>query len=139
MNQVIDKGLQALTMTQLQEKGRQTLREVLGKDYAERRDSGTNDFNADIRAASEMFCFGATWGRSALTRKERSLLCLAIMTTLGRAEELKLHVMGAINNGCSVEEIKEVFMHCVIYVGLPTSSSALRVAEKTLREAGHIA
>jgi len=125
-----------MNMNELQEQGRQTLREVLGTDYAQRRDDSTNDFNGDIRAASEMFCFGATWGRPGLTRQQRSLLCIAIMTTLGRAEELRLHVIGAVNNGCTVEQIKEVFMHCIIYVGLPTASSAAKVAEGVLRERG---
>ena len=125
-------------MNELQEKGRQILSEVLGKDYLERRDLSTNAFNSDIRANSEMYCFGATWGRPGLTRKERSLMCLAIMTTLGRVEELRLHVIGAINNGCTVDEIKEAFLHCVIYCGQPSASSALKVAEKTLREIGRI-
>ena len=117
-------------------KGRAILGEVIGKTYLERRDASTNDFNAPLRRFSETYAFGDIWARPGIPRKVRSMLCMAMLTALGKPEELKLHVNSAVNNGCSVEEIQEVLYQTVAYCGIPATIEAFKVAEAVLRERG---
>jgi 4-carboxymuconolactone decarboxylase len=85
---------------------------------------------------SEAYCFGEVWSRPGLERKTRSMLCIAMLVALGKPAELKLHVGGAIRNGCTTDEIKEVILQTMIYCGLPACVEAMKVAEETLRELG---
>lgn len=117
-------------------RGRQILSEVIGQDYLERRDASTNDFNRPLRQFSETYAFGDIWSRPGLERKVRSMLCLAMLTALGKPEELKLHVNSAINNGCTLDEIQEVLYQTVAYCGIPATIEAFKVAETVLRERG---
>ena len=116
--------------------GRQLLMKIIGKDYFERRDASTNSFNQDLRRLSEEYCFGEIWSRPGLPPATRSLLCIAMLAALGKAGELRLHVGGAISNGCTVDEIKEVLLQATIYCGLPTGVEATRIAEEVLKERG---
>ena len=116
--------------------GRALLGEVIGAEYLARRDASTNDFNAPLRRFSETYAFGDIWSRPGLERKVRSMLCMAMLTALGKPEELKLHVNSAINNGCTVEEIREVLYQTVAYCGIPATIEAFKVAEAVLRERG---
>ena len=123
-------------MTSLRETGRRILGEVLGADYLAKRDASTTDFNAPIREFSETAAFGMLWSRPGLERKTRSLLCLAMLTALNRPNELRMHLMSALNNGCSVEEIQEALLHTVGYCGIPATREAFEVAEAFLTERG---
>lgn len=114
--------------------GERILRDLIGDEFLERRRAGTNDFNRDIWAMAEAYCFGEIWSRPGLDRKTRSMLCIAMLTALGKPNELKLHVAGAIRNGCTADEIKEVLLQTMIYCGLPACSDAVRVADEALRE-----
>ncbi len=116
--------------------GRQILSEVIGKEYLARRDSTTNDFNRPLREFSETYAFGDIWARPGIPRKVRSMLCMAMLTALGKPEELKLHVNSAINNGCTLEEIQEVLYQTVAYCGIPATIEAFKVAEAVLKERG---
>jgi 4-carboxymuconolactone decarboxylase len=116
--------------------GRAILAEVIGKAYLERRDASTNDFNRPLRQFSETYAFGDIWARPGLERKTRSMLCMAMLTALGKPEELKLHVNSAINNGCTVSEIQEVLYQTVAYCGIPATIEAFKVAEAVLTERG---
>ncbi|WP_342643183.1 carboxymuconolactone decarboxylase family protein [Rhodoligotrophos ferricapiens] len=116
------------------EMGRGLLRKIIGESYFQKREASTNDFNKDLRALSEEYCFGEIWQRPGLPPKTRSLLCIAMLTAMGKSAELRLHVGGAITNGCTVEEIKEVILQSVIYCGLPAGIEANRVAEDVLKE-----
>ena len=118
------------------ETGRQVMNEVLGVDYMSRRDQSTNGFNAPLRQFSEEACFGTIWSRPGLPRQTRSLLCLAMLTALGRAPELRIHVNAALNNGCTPEEIQEALYQTAAYCGLPAAIESFRVAEDVLRERG---
>jgi len=118
------------------DKGRGILAEVIGQAYADRRDATTNDFNRPLRRFSETYAFGDIWARPGLERKVRSMLCMAMLTALGKPEELKLHVNSAINNGCTVEEIQEVLYQTVAYCGIPAAIEAFKVAEAVLTERG---
>jgi 4-carboxymuconolactone decarboxylase len=118
------------------ETGRQVMREVLGAPYCERRDASTNEFNAPIRRLSEEFAYGSLWTRPGLDRRTRSLVTLGMLTALNRPHEMAIHLEGAVNNGCSAEDIREVLTHTVAYCGFPAAIDALRAAEAFLREKG---
>jgi len=124
--------------TAQQAKGRAILKEVLGPEYMARRDASTTDFNRPLREFSETYAFGDIWARPGLERKVRSMLCMAMLTALGKPEELRLHVNSAINNGCTTEEIQEVLYHTVAYCGIPATLEAFKVAEAVLKERGKI-
>ncbi len=119
-------------MNDLQATGRDVLRRVLGEQYFEKREAGRNAFNNDARELVETYCFGAIWGRPGLPDRTRSLLVLAMLTALGKGAELKMHVVGALNNGCTVDEIKEVLLQAMIYCGVPAGVEAFRAAEEVL-------
>ncbi|MGY8961383.1 MAG: carboxymuconolactone decarboxylase family protein [Alphaproteobacteria bacterium] len=123
-------------MNEKRETGRQFLRENLGEAYFKKREDSTNEFNAPLRALSEEFAFGYIWARPGLERKTRSMLCLAMLTALNRPHEIKIHVNSALNNGCTVDEIKEVLLQTVLYCGFPASIDSMAVAEEVLRERG---
>jgi 4-carboxymuconolactone decarboxylase len=118
------------------EQGRDILKSVIGDAYFAKREASTNRFNADLRRLSEEYCFGEIWARSGLEPKTRSLLCIAILVALNRGAELRLHINGAINNGATVDEVKEALLQAVIYCGLPAGVEGFRIAEETLRERG---
>lgn len=117
-------------------RGRHVLGEVIGADYLAKRDASTNDFNRPLRQFSETYAFGDIWSRPGLERKTRSMLCMAMLTALGKPEELRLHVHSAINNGCTVSEIQEVLYQTVAYCGIPATIEAFKVAEAVLGERG---
>jgi protease I len=114
------------------------LAQAFGAEYAAQRPAGINSFNAPLRAIVEEFAFGTIWTRPGLPMVMRSMLCLVILATLGRAKEMRLHVVSALNNGASVEEIREVLLHLVPYAGIPAAVEAFRVAEEVLREQGRL-
>ena len=117
-------------------RGRAVLAEVLGEEYLRQRDASTTPFKQPLRELSEAVAFGDVWTRPGLDRKVRSMLCLAMLTALNRPEELRLHVVSAMNNGCTVGEIQEVLFQTVVYCGFPATQQAFRVAEETLKANG---
>ena len=123
-------------MTTLRERGREILRAVVGDEVFQKREKGHSAFNDDLRRLSEEYCFGTIWDRPGLSRKTRSLLCISMLTALNRPAELRLHIGGAINNGCTIEEIKEALLQSVIYCGLPAGVEGFRIAEEVLHERG---
>lgn len=120
----------------LRAKGRAEMREILGSTYTEARDKGTNPFNAAVRALSEEMAYATLWTRPGLDRKQRSLITLAMICALNHPHELRIHLVAALNNGCTAEEISEVFTHAVAYCGFPAAIDALRLAEQVLKEHG---
>jgi len=121
-------------MNTVRETGLSILRNVLGEDYFEKRKASQNAFNIDARELVEEYCFGAIWGRPGLPARTRSLLVLAMLTALGKGTELKMHVLGALNNGCTVDEIKEVLLQAMVYCGVPAGVEAIRAAEEVLAQ-----
>ncbi|MGO9133745.1 MAG: carboxymuconolactone decarboxylase family protein, partial [Methylovirgula sp.] len=96
------------------EQGLALRRDVLGADYVDKSMASANDFMMAFQHVTTEWCWGYAWGRPGLDKRTRSLLNLAMLTALNRAPEVKLHVRGAINNGVSVDEIKEVLLHATI-------------------------
>ena len=115
------------------ETGRQIMRELMGADYVEGKDKKRNHFNAVLHEYSEEVCFGRTWSRKGIDRKLRSILNVAMLTALNRPAQLRNHVEGALNNGCTVDELREILLHTAVYCGLPAATDAFRVAEEVLR------
>ncbi len=111
-------------------RGLATRREVLGAEYVDRAIAGADDFSRPLQELVTTWCWGEVWNRPGLDRRTRSLLNLAILTVLNRPHELKLHVQGALNNGVSREEIREVFLHAGVYGGVPAAVDAFRQARE---------
>ncbi|MCW5751159.1 MAG: carboxymuconolactone decarboxylase family protein [Alphaproteobacteria bacterium] len=120
------------------DRGRQIMRQTLGNEYCDARDQTTNEFNAPLRQLSEEAAYGYVWAREGLDARTRSLLCLGILTALNRPHELRIHLQGALNNGCTVEEIRETLLQSAIYCGVPAAVDSFRIAEEVLREAGKL-
>ena len=121
-------------MTGSLEEGMKIRREVLGAQWVDPQmeKSKTDDFTRTIQEHVTEHCWGLVWTRDGLDRKTRSMLTLAILTTLGKMTELKGHVRGAITNGCTVEEIREVLLHATVYAGVPAGVDAFRNAKEAL-------
>lgn len=115
-------------------KGLATRREVLGADYVDAAINGADDFNRDMQQLVTQYCWGDIWNRPGLQRRERSLLNLAMLTALNRPHELKLHLHGALTNGVTREEIREVFLQAAIYCGVPAAIDSFRTAREVFKE-----
>ncbi len=116
------------------ETGRQIQRELMGADYPERKAKTRNSFNAVLHDYSEEVCFGRVWAREGIDRKLRSILNIAMLTALNRPNQLRHHLEGALNNGCTVEELREILLHTAVYCGLPAAGESFRIAEEVLKE-----
>jgi 4-carboxymuconolactone decarboxylase len=119
---------------ELFEQGLQTRREVLGDAYVDAALQNATDFTIDMQELVTQYCWGDVWNRPGLDRRSRSLLNLAMLTALNRPHELKIHVRGALNNGLTREEIKEVFLQTAIYCGVPAAIDAFRSAAEVFKE-----
>lgn len=120
----------------LYETGLSIRREVLGREYVDNSLKNATDFNRPFQELVSEYCWGAVWGRPGLTRRERSMLNLAMLTALGRTHEVELHTRGALNNGLTPEEISEVLLHTTVYCGVPAALDSFRVASKVIAEHG---
>jgi 4-carboxymuconolactone decarboxylase len=118
--------------TSLYEQGLAVRKAVLGDEYVEAAIRNADDFNRPLQELVTEYCWGAVWTREGLPRKTRSLLNLAMLATLNRPHELELHLRGALRNGCTKEEIREVLLQVAIYVGVPAAVDSFRIARKVL-------
>jgi 4-carboxymuconolactone decarboxylase len=118
------------TRQELFETGLAVRRDVLGAEYVDRSIQSADDFNRPLQELVTEYCWGAVWSRPGLPRKIRSLLNLAMLTALNRPHELELHVRGALNNGVTRDEIREVFLQTAIYCGVPAALDSFRAARK---------
>jgi 4-carboxymuconolactone decarboxylase len=116
------------------DKGLRIRREVLGAEHVERSLAGADDFSRPLQELITEYCWGKIWGRPGLERKIRSMLNLAMLTALNRPHELKLHIRGALNNGVTKDEMKEVFLQAGIYCGVPAAVESFRVAREVFAE-----
>jgi 4-carboxymuconolactone decarboxylase len=119
---------------ELFEKGLEIRKSVLGAEFVENAIAAADDFNMPLQQLVTEYCWGACWGRDGLPKKIRSMLNIAMISTLNRNHELKMHVKGAIRNGCTKEEIREVLLQVAIYSGVPAAVDSFRVAREALAE-----
>ncbi|MFT5440136.1 MAG: 4-carboxymuconolactone decarboxylase [Alphaproteobacteria bacterium] len=117
------------------EKGLEIRREVLGDAYVDPNiaKGKADDFHGAIQDVVTEYCWGMGWGREgALDRKTRSMLTLVMLTALGKPAELKAHTRGALRNGATVEELRELFIHATVYCGIPAGVDAFRNAKEAI-------
>lgn len=116
------------------ETGLEIRKAVAGAEYVEKAFATADDFNRDFQELVTKYCWGAVWGRDGLTRRERSMLNIAMLAALPRPHELKTHVKGALRNGVTTDEIREVLMQVAIYAGVPNGVDGFRVAREAIDE-----
>jgi 4-carboxymuconolactone decarboxylase len=118
------------------EKGLAIRRAVLGADFVDNAIKTADDFNRPLQELVTEYCWGEVWGRPGLERKTRSLLNLAMLSALNRPHEIKMHIRGALANGVTKDEIKEVFLQVAIYCGVPAAVDSFRIARDVFKEMG---
>lgn len=116
------------------DKGRQIRSSVLGKEFVDNAFKTADEFNLPLQELVTEYCWGAIWGREELPRKTRSMLNLAMISALNRPHELKAHIKGALVNGVTPVEIREVLLQVAIYCGVPAAVDSFRIARETFAE-----
>ncbi|MGH9693114.1 MAG: carboxymuconolactone decarboxylase family protein [Bryobacteraceae bacterium] len=116
------------------DKGLEIRKAVLGEAYVSNALKNADDFNRPFQELVSEYCCGAVWGREELPRKTRSMLNIAMIATLNRPHELKLHIKGALTNGVSKEEVREILMQVAIYGGMPAAVDSFRIAREFFAE-----
>lgn len=116
------------------EKGLKIRKAVLGAEYVENSMAKADDFNMAMQELTTEYCWGYVWGRETLPLKTRSMLNLAMIAALNRPHELKMHVKGALRNGVTIEEIREVFLQVAIYAGVPAGVDSFRIGKEAIDE-----
>jgi 4-carboxymuconolactone decarboxylase len=115
-------------------KGMKVRRAVLGDAHVDRAQANVNSFNAPFQDLITRYAWGEIWTRPGLPRKTRSLITIGMMVALNRAEELRLHLRAAANNGVTRKEIQEVLLQTAIYCGVPAANTAFHIAEEVFAE-----
>ena len=116
------------------EKGMAIRKSVLGEEYVARAEANKTDFDADFLRYATENAWGAVWTRPGLEKKTRHLLTLAILASLGRQEELAMHIRATKNTGVTSDEVKEVFLQVAVYAGAPAANSAFAIAKRTYKK-----
>jgi 4-carboxymuconolactone decarboxylase len=124
-----------MDVRELRERGLALRKEIFGAAEVERRERAFGEFGEPLQHLVNAYAYGEVWSRPGLSRKARSLAVVAINAAIGRPQELKVHVKGALANGCTREEIREVLLLVAIYCGIPAANEAHRVALEALEEA----
>ena len=117
------------------EKGLAIRTQVLGEDYVNRSIQNADAFTQPLQELVTEYCWGHVWGREGLSLKERSMINLAMISALNRPHELKLHIRGALRNGLSREQIREILLQVGIYCGVPAAVDSFRLAREAFAEA----
>jgi len=114
------------------EAGMAVRREVLGDEYVDRAISSASDFTKPLQDIVTENCWGEIWTRGAIPKRTRSLITIAILAAIKAPAELKAHIVGALRNGCTVEEIQEVLLQSTVYCGVPSGVEAFRAAKDVI-------
>lgn len=117
---------------QRHDEGMNVRRSVLGGAHVDRAEAAKSAFDAEFQDLITRYAWGEIWMRPGLPRHTRSLITIALMIALNRAEELRLHLRAAANNGVTAKEIQELLLHCAIYCGIPAANSAFNLAKEIL-------
>ncbi|MSO91818.1 MAG: 4-carboxymuconolactone decarboxylase [Rhodospirillales bacterium] len=122
--------------SKLYEAGLKIRKAVLGEDYVEKSLKTVDAFDREFEEMVTEYCWGVSWGSSGLSRKQRSLNNLCILAALNRPNHFRIHVRGALRNGCTLDEVRETLIQITIYCGVPVGSEAFRLAREVLTEEG---
>ena len=115
-------------------KGMKVRRAVLGDAHVDRAEAGKTDFDADFQRYITDSAWGQVWTRPGLDRRERSMLTMVILASLGHHEEFAMHVRASRGNGASADDIKEILFHVAVYAGVPAANRAYAIAKPILAE-----
>jgi len=118
----------------LHDAGLQVRKEIMDTERIDKVMANVTDFDKPFQDMVNEYCWGAIWTRPGLSRKVRSLINIAMLTALNRPNEVKLHVEGAIKNGCTEEEIREVLLQTVVYCGVPAGLESFKIAKEVLKK-----
>ena len=116
--------------------GVQVRRDMFGAQLTDSQIAGANRFTRPMQDVVSKYCFGETWTRDGLSRRDRSLVTLSVLCAMGRSQELKTHVTGALSNGVTPLEIREILLHAMVYCGVPLGVDAFRNAAEVLAQQG---
>jgi 4-carboxymuconolactone decarboxylase len=116
------------------ESGMRMRRRVLGDEHVNRADAQKDSLDEDFQSLITRYAWGEIWTRPGLDQRMRSLLTIGLMVALNRGDELRMHLRAALKNGVSIEEIREVLLHCAIYCGVPAANAAFHAAREVLKE-----
>jgi 4-carboxymuconolactone decarboxylase len=116
------------------ERGLAIRKDVLGKEFVEKSFASADDFNMPMQELTTEYCWGAVWGRDGLPRKTRSMLNIAMLSALNRNHELRMHLKGALVNGVTKDEIKEILLQVAIYCGIPAGVDSFRTAREVFAQ-----
>ncbi len=119
---------------QLYDAGMKLRRDVVGAEYVDKAMASADDLTADFQQFVTEYCWGAIWTREDLSPRDRSVLNLGMLTALGKPNELKLHLRGALTNGVTREEIREILMQTAVYCGVPAAMEGFRMAREVFAE-----
>lgn len=122
------------TTLSLYEQGMITRRSVLGNAHVDRAEANKTDFDKDFQTYITNSAWGAIWSRPNLTKRERSMITIAVLATLGHDEEVEMHIRATKNTSATMEDIKEVLLHISVYAGVPVSNIAYKIAKKVYAE-----
>ncbi len=114
--------------------GMRVRREVLGDQHVDRALAATTEFTAPFQDFITRYAWGAVWSRDGLDRRTRSAITLAVLTALGREQELAMHVRAAVRNGLTEQEIAEILLHTAVYAGVPAANAAFAIAQGVFEE-----
>ncbi len=116
------------------EKGMQVRKSVLGEAHVARASAAATEFDAPFQELITRYAWGSVWQRGVLSKRDRSLLTIALLAALGHYDELKMHIRATRNTGASSEEIREALLHVAVYAGVPAANHAFQIAKQALKE-----
>ena len=119
---------------ELYKKGMSTRRSVLGDEHVDKAIKATTDFDRDFQEYVTSGAWGMVWDRPGLTKRERSLITVALLAALGHDEELKMHLRATRNTGASTNDVKEVLLHTAVYAGVPVANNAFKIAKELFKD-----
>ncbi|HAQ46913.1 MAG TPA: 4-carboxymuconolactone decarboxylase [Rhodobacter sp.] len=121
-------------MSERLKKGMKVRREVLGDAHVDRAEASKTDFDLPFQALITEGAWGTVWASDAITRRERSMLTLALLAATGNFEEIPMHIRATVRTGASKQDVMEVFQHVAIYAGVPCANHAIKLAKQTFAE-----
>ena len=116
------------------ERGMATRRSVLGSDYVDRAGAEQTEFDREFQEFITEGAWGSVWSRPGLTKRERSLITLALLAALGQDDEVALHVRATANTGATPDDLKEAMLHVAVYAGVPKANHAIKIVKRTLAD-----
>lgn len=118
------------------EAGEAVRRSVLGDDHVDRAEASKTTFDEDFQRLITEGAWGSVWARPGLTKRERSLITIALLAALGHGDEVAMHVRATGNTGATIDDLKETLLHVAVYAGVPAANKAIKIAKEVLRERG---